>query len=96
MARFQCRACGFDSSVVWKGKLTCPCCGGTAQVWVTVAVEEMEEADLILLETTMRRRAWLTPRSSDRGSRNAVKAIPGRNRSSAADPALRLRHCPGS
>jgi len=46
MARYQCRACGFDGEGAWHGELVCPRCGSRPAVRVALAVEEMTEADL--------------------------------------------------
>jgi uncharacterized Zn finger protein (UPF0148 family) len=50
MARYQCRACGFDGHSVWHGDLVCPRCGSRTAVRVALAVEEMTEADLSAIE----------------------------------------------
>ena len=46
MARYQCRACGFDGQGAWQGELVCPRCGSRMAVRVALAVEEMTDADL--------------------------------------------------
>jgi len=50
MARYQCRACGFDGQGAWHGDLVCPRCGSRTAVRVALAVEEMTEADLAEIE----------------------------------------------
>jgi len=50
MARYQCRACGFEGEGAWHGELVCPRCGSRTAVRVALAVEEMTEADLTAIE----------------------------------------------
>jgi len=50
MARYQCRACGFDGQGAWHGALVCPRCGSRTAVRVALAVEEMTNADLAAIE----------------------------------------------
>jgi len=52
MARYQCRACGFDGQGAWQGELVCPRCGSRTAVRVALAVEEMTDADLAAIEAT--------------------------------------------
>ena len=42
MARYQCRACGFDGQGTWHGALVCPRCGSRT----AVATEERTDAEL--------------------------------------------------
>ena len=53
VARFQCRACGFDGSAAWQGELTRPRCGDATQVRVAMAIEETSETDLALIEAVV-------------------------------------------
>lgn len=46
MARYQCRACGFEGVSAWTGELVCPMCHGQTAVRAAIGVEEMTEADL--------------------------------------------------
>ncbi len=46
MARYQCRACGFDGHAAWAGELVCPRCGSRTEVRAAIGVEEMTEAEL--------------------------------------------------
>ena len=46
MARFQCRACGFDGRAEWEGKLRCPSCGDTDRVRAAMATGELTEAEM--------------------------------------------------
>jgi hypothetical protein len=46
MARYQCRACGFDDQGAWHGELVCPRCGSPTAVRVALAVAEMTDAAL--------------------------------------------------
>ena len=46
MARYQCRACGFDGHAAWAGALACPRCGSRTEVRAAIGVEEMTEAEL--------------------------------------------------
>jgi rubredoxin len=50
MARYQCRACGFEGGGAWHGDLVCPRCGSRTAVRVALAVAEMTEADLAAIE----------------------------------------------
>jgi len=50
MARYQCRACGFDGQGTWRGALVCPRCGRRTAVRMALAVEEMTETDLAVIE----------------------------------------------
>ena len=53
MARFQCRACGFDGEAPWDGRLVCPRCGSDADVRAAYAVEEMTEEDVAAILAAM-------------------------------------------
>ena len=46
MARYQCRACGFDGHAAWVVELVCPTCGSRTEVRAAIGVEEMTEAEL--------------------------------------------------
>jgi uncharacterized Zn finger protein (UPF0148 family) len=46
MARYQCRACGFDGQAAWNGDLVCPRCGSRTAVRAAVATEERPDAEL--------------------------------------------------
>jgi uncharacterized Zn finger protein (UPF0148 family) len=46
MARYQCRACGFDGQGAWHGALVCPRCGSRTTVRAAVATEERTDAEL--------------------------------------------------
>ncbi|MGH7077815.1 MAG: hypothetical protein ACREFU_06910 [Acetobacteraceae bacterium] len=46
MARYQCRACGFEGQDAWNGDLVCPRCGDRTAVRVAMAVAEMTEAEV--------------------------------------------------
>jgi uncharacterized Zn finger protein (UPF0148 family) len=46
MARYQCRACGFDGQGAWHGELVCPRCGSRTAVRAAVATEERTDAEL--------------------------------------------------
>jgi uncharacterized Zn finger protein (UPF0148 family) len=50
MARYQCRACGFDGHAAWTGDLVCPRCGSHTAVRVALAVAEMTDAELAAIE----------------------------------------------
>ena len=52
MARYQCRACGFDGEGAWHGELVCPRCGNRTAVRVALAVEEMTDAELAAIEAS--------------------------------------------
>jgi uncharacterized Zn finger protein (UPF0148 family) len=53
MARYQCRACGFDGHAAWDGDLMCPRCGNRTAVRAAVAAEEMTDAELGAIEATI-------------------------------------------
>ena len=53
MARYQCRACGFDGHAEWVGELVCPRCGSRTAVRAAIGVEEMTEADLAAIEAAI-------------------------------------------
>jgi uncharacterized Zn finger protein (UPF0148 family) len=46
MARFQCRACGFDGHAAWTGELVCPRCSTHTAVRAAGATEERTDAEL--------------------------------------------------
>jgi uncharacterized Zn finger protein (UPF0148 family) len=46
MARYQCRACGFDGHTAWTGDLVCPRCGSRTAVRAAIAVAEMTDEEL--------------------------------------------------
>ena len=46
MARYQCRACGFDGQDAWNGALVCPRCGSRTAVRVAMAIAEMTDAEV--------------------------------------------------
>ncbi len=46
MARYQCRACGFDGHAAWTGELACPRCGSRIAVRAAIATREMTDADV--------------------------------------------------
>jgi DNA-directed RNA polymerase subunit RPC12/RpoP len=46
MARYQCRACGFDGQGTWHGALVCPRCGSRTAVRVALATAERTDAEL--------------------------------------------------
>ena len=46
MARYQCRACGFDSQAPWAGELTCPRCGSRTAVRAAMRAEELTDAEI--------------------------------------------------
>ncbi len=49
MARYQCRACGFDGHAEWVGELVCPRCGSRTEVRAAIAVEEMTGVELAVI-----------------------------------------------
>jgi predicted RNA-binding Zn-ribbon protein involved in translation (DUF1610 family) len=53
MARYQCRACGFDGQAAWTGDLVCPRCGSHTAVRAAVATEERTDAELAAIATAM-------------------------------------------
>ena len=53
MARYQCRACGFDGHAEWVGELVCPRCGSRTAVRAAIGAEEMTEADLAAIEAAI-------------------------------------------
>jgi uncharacterized Zn finger protein (UPF0148 family) len=55
MARYQCRACGFDGHAVWVGELVCPRCGSRTEVRAAIATREMTDADLAAIEAAIPR-----------------------------------------
>jgi predicted Zn-ribbon and HTH transcriptional regulator len=46
MARYQCRACGFDDHAPWDGNLECPRCRSSTEVRVAMATEEFTEEEV--------------------------------------------------
>jgi len=46
MARYQCRACGFDDHAAWDGNLVCPRCGNRSDVRAAIGREEFTEAEV--------------------------------------------------
>jgi uncharacterized Zn finger protein (UPF0148 family) len=46
MARYQCRACGFDNHAAWNGNLVCPRCGNRSEVRAAIGTEEFTEAEI--------------------------------------------------
>jgi ribosomal protein L37AE/L43A len=46
IARYQCRACGFDDHALWNGVLVCPKCGSTTEVRAAIATAEMTDAQI--------------------------------------------------
>jgi hypothetical protein len=46
MARYQCRACGFDDQGIWHGELVCVRCSSRTAVRAAVATEERTDAEL--------------------------------------------------
>jgi predicted RNA-binding Zn-ribbon protein involved in translation (DUF1610 family) len=50
MARYQCRACGFDGHSEWAGELICPRCGNRTEVRAAIATEEMTDAELTAIK----------------------------------------------
>lgn len=53
MARYQCRACGFDGHAEWAGELMCPCCGNRTKVRVAITTEEMTDAELAAIKAAI-------------------------------------------
>ena len=51
MARYQCRACGFDGLAPWSGKPVCPGCGDRAKVRVVLPAQDRAEVDLSAVAT---------------------------------------------
>ena len=49
MARFQCRACGFEGNAPWDGRLICPHCRNDHEVRAAIAAEEMTEGEIALI-----------------------------------------------
>jgi uncharacterized Zn finger protein (UPF0148 family) len=56
MARYQCRACGFDEEIAWDGRLVCPKCGST-NGRVATAVEDIPED--LMDQICRQMREWL-------------------------------------
>jgi hypothetical protein len=52
MARYQCRACGFDGHAASNGDLVCPRCGSRTAVRAAIAAEEMTDAELAAIAAT--------------------------------------------
>jgi predicted RNA-binding Zn-ribbon protein involved in translation (DUF1610 family) len=46
IARYQCRACGFDDHAPWNRVLLCPNCGSTAEVRAAIASTERTDAEI--------------------------------------------------
>ncbi len=59
MARYQCRACGFDGHTEWAAELVCPRCGSRTEVRAAIATREMADADMAALEAAFPRGADL-------------------------------------
>ena len=53
MARYQCRACGFDDRAPWDGELICPRCGNRTEVRAAVGVEALTDAELAAIESPL-------------------------------------------
>ena len=60
MARYQCRACGFDGHAEWVGELVCPRCGSRTAVRAAIAIGEMTDVDLTVIEAAIPRDEDLT------------------------------------
>ena len=54
MARFQCRACGFEGHGIWTGELICPACGGREKVRAAVATSEITEKEIAEIEAAFK------------------------------------------
>ena len=53
MARYQCRACGFDGHAAWNGDLVCPRCGSHTALRAAVATEERTDVELAAIAAAM-------------------------------------------
>jgi hypothetical protein len=51
MARFRCRGCGAEGSLVWAGRRNCPRCGSAA-VQFALSIEELADDDPLFAALT--------------------------------------------